>query len=150
MLTLVYTSSLLFLCSAGCAKLYVRAHADQLRSAAAVVACAESNFWDERAEETGSWLWLTKICAKRRALMMRMASSSAPAPLGLGAQGSCPIRTLWHSQPTTHDDTTPSWWCHAAAQELSMLSSSRMRQTAPLVVGLAGGLILMAAAFAKS
>eukprot|EP00983_Pelagomonas_calceolata_P107743 1159381-Pelagomonas_calceolata.AAC.12 len=32
--------------SAGCAKLYVRAHADQMRSAAAVVTCAESNFGD--------------------------------------------------------------------------------------------------------
>eukprot|EP00983_Pelagomonas_calceolata_P084434 1156359-Pelagomonas_calceolata.AAC.5 len=74
MLTLVYTSSLLFLCSAGCAKLYVRDHTDQLRSVVAVVTCAESNFWDERAEETGSWLWLTKNCAKRRALMMWMAS----------------------------------------------------------------------------
>eukprot|EP00983_Pelagomonas_calceolata_P081659 1155641-Pelagomonas_calceolata.AAC.2 len=69
MLTLVYTSSLLFLCSAGCAKLYVCAHADQLCSAAAVVTHAETNFgMHEQAEETGSWLWLTRNCAKRRAI----------------------------------------------------------------------------------
>eukprot|EP00983_Pelagomonas_calceolata_P015116 480781-Pelagomonas_calceolata.AAC.1 len=61
----------------------------------------------EQVEETGSWLWLTKICAKRRALMMWMASG-APATLGLGAQGTCPIHTLWSSQPKTHNDTTPS------------------------------------------
>jgi len=54
MLTLVHTSSLLFLCSAGCAKLYVRAHADQLCPAAAVVMCAESNFWDVCASR-GNW-----------------------------------------------------------------------------------------------
>eukprot|EP00983_Pelagomonas_calceolata_P059634 1146013-Pelagomonas_calceolata.AAC.2 len=54
MLNLVYTSSLLFLYSAGCTKLYVRAHTDQFRSAAAVVTCAESNFWDARGCR-GNW-----------------------------------------------------------------------------------------------
>eukprot|EP00983_Pelagomonas_calceolata_P000346 11089-Pelagomonas_calceolata.AAC.12 len=59
----------------------------------------------ERAEETGSWLWLTKNCAKRRALMTWMASIDAPAPLGLGDKKV--VQSALLGPPNPHSIMTP-------------------------------------------